>query len=190
MIGLASAGRSQTPSTIEDADAYAIYSIVFTPEPSEKPAKPRRLIIQDKTVDMWSLGDEDRDACLKPEPANEATLRPLINAYREANKTPSFLQRKFTLPNEYEIVPSETIDAFFKTKGPGGWAGFYKKFPNTGGYVFMSAVGFNADKTMALVYAGHSCGGLCGGGAYRFFKKVDGNWKEFNWPGTSCTWVS
>jgi hypothetical protein len=190
VIGLASAGRSQTISKIEDPDAYAIYSIIFTPDADEKPAKPRRLIIQDKTVDYPNYSDDERDQCLAPTPENEATLRPLINAYREANKTPSLLQRLFTLPNEYEIVPSDTIEAFFKSKAGGNWAAFYKRFPKPGGYVFMSAVGFNADRTMALAYAGHACGGLCGGGAYHFFKKVDGKWKEFNWPGISCTWVS
>ena len=66
VIGLASAGRSQTISKIEDPDSYVIYSIIFTPEPSEKRAKPRSLIIQDTTTDMWSSGDDDRDACLKP----------------------------------------------------------------------------------------------------------------------------
>jgi hypothetical protein len=190
VIGLAAAGRSQTISKIDDPDAYAIYSMVFTPDADEKPAKPRRLIIQDKTEDYPSYGSEDRDNCLKPEPTQEAALRPLINAYHEANKTPSLLQRMFTLPNEYEIVPSATIEAFFKGKGSGSWAGFYKKFPNTGGFVYVSNVGFNSDRTLALMYAGHSCGGLCGGGAYHFFKKVDGKWIESNWPGVSCTWVS
>jgi len=189
MIGLASAGRPQTLAKVEDPEAYAVYSVVFTPEPSNKPAKHRRLIISSTTTDYPSYGDNP-DACLKPDPANEASLQPLIKAYHEANKTPSLLLREFSLPNEYEIVPSETILGFFKGKGSGSWTAFYKRFPNTGGYVFMSAVGFNADHTLALMYAGHACGGLCGGGAYHFLKKVDGRWTEINWPGTTCTWVS
>ena len=189
LIGIASAGRSQTPPKVEDADAYAVYTVVFTPEPSEKPRKPRRVVIRAGTSDYPRFSD-DTDECLKPDPANEASLRPLINNYREVNKRASILQRQFSFPFEYELVPSETIDSFFKSKGPGGWTGFYKRFPNSGGYVEMSAVGFNSDKTLALMYAGHSCGGLCGGGAYHLLKKVDGKWTEINWPGISCTWVS
>jgi len=65
-----------------------------------------------------------------------------------------------------------------------------ERVPGSGGYVEMSAVGFNSDKTLALLYAGHSCGGLCGGGTYHLLKKADGKWTEINWPGTTCTWVS
>ena len=189
LIGFVWVGRGQTVAKVEDPDAYAVYSVVFTPEPGEKPAKPRRLIIRAETSDYPRFSSEP-DGCLEPDSENEARLRPLIDSYRKANKIRSVLQQKFNFPFEYELVPSETIDGFFKSKGPGGWAGFYKRFPNSGGYVEMSAVGFNSDKTLALMYAGHSCGGLCGGGAYHFFKKVDGKWKEFNWPGISCTWVS
>ena len=45
-------------------------------------------------------------------------------------------------------ITRNTIDT---TKGPGDWADFYKKFTNTGGYVFMSAVGFDADPTRESV---------------------------------------
>jgi hypothetical protein len=189
LIALAYVGSSQTPPTIDDPDAYAVYSVVFAPEPGEKPRKNRRVVIRAGTSDYPRFSD-DLDECLKPDAENEARLRPLINAYREANKRQSILLRRFSFPFEYDLVPSETIDGFFKTKGPGGWAGFYKRFPNSGGYVEMSAVGFNSDKTLALMYAGHSCGGLCGGGGYYLLKKTDGKWTEVNWPGTSCTWVS
>ena len=189
LIGFVWVGRAQTAAKVEDPDAYAVYSVVFTPEPDEKPAKQRRLIIRAGTSDYPRYSNEP-DECLKPDDANETRLRPLINAYRDANKSMSVLQRKFSLPFEYELVPSDVIDGFFKTKGPGGWADFYKRFPGSGGYVEMSAVGFNSDKTLALLYAGHSCGGLCGGGAYHLLKKVDGKWTEINWPGTTCTWVS
>ena len=54
----------------------------------------------------------------------------------------------------------------------------------------MSAVGFNVDKTLALVYVGHSCGGLCGGGSYHLLKKAGEKWVESPWKGVSCSWAS
>ena len=189
LIGLSTAGVAQTPAKIDDPEAYAIYSVILTPEPSAKIHKQRRWVINEETADYPSYGEDD-DSCLKPLPENEALLRPLIDAYRKANKTPSILEKKIVIPVQYEIVPKATIYGFFDKNGPGGWTNFNKRFPNSGGYIELSAVGFNSDKTMALVYSGHSCGGLCGGGGYFFLKKVNGKWTEANWPGQTCTWVS
>jgi hypothetical protein len=43
------------------------------------------------------------------------------------------------------------------------WDGFYQKYPDSGGYMFLSAVGFDAPKQRAMVYMAGSCGGLCRG---------------------------
>jgi len=181
---------AQSPPVIDDPESYAIYEAIFGPKPPNVENDRSLLVIADTTTDYPTYGDEDKDVCLKPDPAQEATLRPLITAYHKANEKPSLLIDKFHFPFKYQIVPEATIDAFFGEKGKGSWAGFYKKFPKSGGFVYVSSVGFNADKTLALVYAGHSCGGLCGGGSYHLFKKLNNKWTEINWPGTTCTWVS
>jgi len=56
-------------------------------------------------------------------------------------------------------VSSDAIRALLKSDG---WDGFYKRFQDSGGFIIVSAVGFNADKTQAIVYSGSSCGMLCG----------------------------
>jgi hypothetical protein len=53
-----------------------------------------------------------------------------------------------------------------------------------------SAVGFNVDKPIAVVYMGHSCGPLCGGGTFHVLEKSEGKWKPFEWKGSSCAWIS
>src|SRR6476659_5543332 len=115
LIGFVWVGRAQTAAKVEDPDAYAVYTVVFTPEAGEKPAKPRRVIIRAGTSDYPRYSNEP-DECLKPDAENEARLRPLIDNYREANKSMSALQRKFSFPFEYELVPSDVIDGFFKSK--------------------------------------------------------------------------
>src|SRR5262245_16119535 len=46
------------------------------------------------------------------------------------------------------------------------WTAFYNKYPLSSGLIFFSNVGFNEQHDQAFVYAGRSCGGLCGEGAY------------------------
>ncbi len=65
------------------------------------------------------------------------------------------------------------------------------RYPGSGGYLQVSAVGFDAAKIRAMVYMGHHCGGLCGGGAFHLMTKVNGQWREADVDGVSnCTWVS
>jgi hypothetical protein len=65
------------------------------------------------------------------------------------------------------------------------------RYPDSGGFMQVSAVGFDTARARAIVYMAHSCGGLCGGGTYHFLQKIDGVWREVKVQGmTSCTWVS
>jgi len=64
---------------------------------------------------------------------------------------------------------------------------FEARFPNNLGYFVVSHVGLNLDKTEALVYVDHFCGGLCGGGGYVLMRKVGGVWHVVD---QHNTWVS
>ena len=65
----------------------------------------------------------------------------------------------FNIQLPFKLVAFDEIHAALD--GPGGWDGFYTKFPESGGYIELSAVGFNPDKTVAVVYVGHHCGSTC-----------------------------
>jgi hypothetical protein len=67
-----------------------------------------------------------------------------------------------------------------------GSAEFQTKFPRNMGLVVLSGVGFDTSHTQAVFYIDHFCG-LCGGGAYIFMEKVDGNWRVVDQHGT---WIS
>ena len=191
LMGLSIVSGAQTPpAAYDDADAYAVYAAIIVDDWPVKVAKARKLVIETETKDNPFFYERNGHVCLKPAAGEETTLEPLIEAYEKANKQTLSLQRKFVLPLEYELVPRENITALFKTKGIGGWKDFYDKYPNSGGSIHMSAVGFNADKKLALVYMGHSCGGLCGGGSYHLMKKLADKWFEIPWNGISCNWAS
>jgi hypothetical protein len=51
------------------------------------------------------------------------------------------------------------------------------RFPNNVGYFVVSHVGLNLNKSEALLYVDHFCGGLCGGGSYVLMRRVDGAWR-------------
>ena len=96
----------------------------------------------------------------------------------------------YSNPEAYEFASSEDLQAFFKPDGA-GWEGLAKRYPDSAhSYIVLSPVAFNADKTIAVVYVGHSCGSLCGGGTVHVLENKDGIWKNMRWRGTSCAWAS
>ena len=55
----------------------------------------------------------------------------------------------------YVLVGDKGLeDLFRKDKFDRGWTGFYAKYPHSSGLIFLSKVGFNADFTQAMLYAG------------------------------------
>lgn len=178
------------PEVYEDSDAYAIYSVLIETEWPVRVAKAKQLVIQADTSVYPRSGGSDERICLVPAKGEEATYEPLLAAYRELNKTKYLLQPKFNTSVPFELVSKASIMAMFAEDGIGGWKDFYQKYPDSGGYISMSAVAFSTDRTIAMVYLDHHCGGLCGGGGYHFLKKTDGKWHEFPWPGMSCSWIS
>jgi hypothetical protein len=65
-------------------------------------------------------------------------------------------------------------------------ADFENRFPNNVGYIVLSGVGFNEDRTEAVFYIDHFCG-LCGGGRYVWMEKVGRLWKV---RAERYTWMS
>ncbi len=127
------------------------------------------------------------EMCLRPEKESENIIGAAISEYVKLNKGSWLLKRKFGIDIPYELISSAELTSTFEQ---GGWERFYAKYPDSGGLIELSAVGFNADKTVAVVYMGHSCGLLCGGGEFHVLQKRDGKWLPLSWRGMSCSWVS
>ena len=81
----------------------------------------------------------------------------------------------FHVPVVYELVDKAEIDAIFE-KG-GWWTDYYKRFPNSQGFLTLSRVGFSPDGKQALFYAKNGCGGTCGTGTYVVMERADSGWK-------------
>ena len=187
--GIRMAAGQNVSGAYDDPEAYAVLSAILEDEWPVRVAKAQSLVIQVETTDYPDFGME-RNACLAPPKGEEHIYEPVIAAYREINKKIWRIQRRFSTQIPYELVSKTSIAGIFAKKGIEGWKDFYAKYPDSGGSISMSAVAFNADKTVAIAYMGHSCGGLCGGGTYHIMRKTDGKWSATDWKGSSCSWAS
>jgi hypothetical protein len=58
-----------------------------------------------------------------------------------------------------------------------GWENLYKRYPEATGIIRVSAIGFNPERTQALVYVERGCGATCGQGGYVLLSKEGKVWK-------------
>ena len=171
------------PTSYEETEAYKVYSAILPNEWPWSEANAKTLVIRTET--------EPYAMCIAPDKKSGKIVGSAIANYKKENGRKWLLQRQFETAKPYEMVSSEEIDTIFKTEGSAGWKTFYERHPDSGGFIELSAVGFNASKTVAVVYAGHSCGSLCGGGTFHILQKVDGKWIPLRLKGgTSCAWAS
>jgi hypothetical protein len=167
----------------DDVEAYKVYSAILPNEWPWSEANATTLVIRAET--------EPYAMCIAPDKKSEKIVGNAIADYKKKNAKKWLLQRQFEIDKSYEMVSSEEIDTIFNTEGIAGWKTFYERHPDSGGWIELSAVGFNPSKTIAVVYAGHSCGGLCGGGTFHILQKVNGKWLPLRLEGgTSCAWES
>lgn len=167
------------PKPYEDGEAYTVYSAVLPSEWPWRAAHAKSLVIRSET--------KNYEMCLRPENESEEIVGPAISDYLKQNAKPWLLQQQFSIELPYQLVTAGELKSALDR---GGWQGFYTQFPDSGGWIELSAVGFNADKTVAVVYTGHSCGMLCGGGGFHVLGKKDGKWMPLKWKGSSCSWAS
>ncbi len=73
-------------------------------------------------------------------------------------------------------ISRDAIDDIFKDRNK-GWQYFYKNYGSS--FSSFSLPIFFRKKNLCAFYYDNSCGGLCGGGGFDIFKKVNGKW--FKW---------
>ena len=165
-------GGQKKPEVYDVAEAYEVYSTILPSEWPWRVAHAKKLRISSETVPYTNclrVGDEkDKDVDLA------------IANYLQLNKEARLLKRAFRIDLPYELTSEGDLSL--------------QQDRDTGGLIVVSAVGFNADKTVAVVYMGHYCGLLCGGGAIRVMLKSHGRWQPYATNPLNniigCPWVS
>ena len=157
-----------------DHDAYQIYDLLLPQEEVYSFGKGT-IVIREETEANQAVPE----GCLFPDAV--AQFKDAIADYNRLNHKRWLLQRSFEIERPYELVNSDTINSLLSGTA---WEGFYQRYPDSGGFIVFSAVGFNQERTRALVYSGSSCGNLCGSWSFHLFQKANGHWKQV--PGVSC----
>lgn len=172
--------KDEPTAAYDNVDAYEVYSAILLSEWPARGAKTKTLVILTAT--------KSYKMCLVPEKESEELISPAISDYVKLNeKTWLLQQQKFKLGTPPKLISPEELKTIFER---GKWAGFYRQYEDSDGLIELSAVGFNSDKTVAVVYMGHSCGAMCGGGRFHVLQKKEGKWTHLEWLGESCEWAS
>jgi hypothetical protein len=175
------------PKPLADPDAYAVYAAVLPSNWLVRTAHASRLVIQDTT----EIGDHQSSHCYPDgQDLNSGAWEQALEDFKTRNAQPLALLSQFTLDRPYELVPRDDLSGLFKTGVGGGWENFNAAYPGATGYIQLSAVGFDRDKTRAIVYVAHHCGGLCGQGTYHFLERRHGAWHQVSLKVRSCMWIS
>ena len=159
-IAAARSQNSISPELYSDDEAYKIYSLLL---PHESALWRRVVMIQQETVAITM-------PCLTPS-ARKRFVGALV-AFNGLQGKKYLLQPKFQLDKPYKLIR------------PGAIRALPSEAQNAASYVEMSPIGFNRDKTRAILFMGSPCGGLCGSWTYHLLEKVNGKWKEV--PGVNC----
>jgi hypothetical protein len=181
------ANGKEEPKPYLDTEAYEVYAAQLPQEWPWSEAHAKQLVIQKETTGYPRFGRGD--ACLPSGGDFSESWNEVLDDYKKQNEMTKILARGFAIDKPYNLIPKQEFDDLFKKDGP-GWDGFYVRHADSGGIIHLSAVGFNKDKGRAMLYAGHSCGLLCGGGGYAFFEKKEGKWVRAIVKGMSCSWAS
>jgi len=96
------------------------------------------------------------------------------------------LEARLAWNGELILLDPVQFEAYFSA-GQGGWDQFYMDYPESGGVISFSRVGFNASGDQALVYAGRTSGYLAGAGHYLLLELEEGAWKVAQFV---LAWVS
>jgi len=172
------------PQPYRDKDAYTIYSLVLT---KDQMWQGNRLVIRNHTSLDAGLGMPSR--CMKFEGRDQARFIAVVEAFERLNSRRWSLLPMLSISKPYDLASEQEVSSFSEQDSEAGkrWR---ERHPGAWGYVYVSAVAFNADRTQALVSVSHLCGSLCGAGQYHLLEKKDGQWVEAKWKGEVCGWVS
>ncbi|HTP68100.1 MAG TPA: hypothetical protein VMJ35_04290 [Dongiaceae bacterium] len=164
-----------------DADAYKVYAAALAIDSWYWEGSNEILIVREIPPREWAPAGAEQ--ILQGRTASVPEMEQILQSFREANKEPRLLNSEVDLHRAHRLVRSTDVEAALakgaEGKNSDSWQGFRAEFPNTAGYVRLSAVGFNATKTMALVYVEHHCGTGCGAANYYILQKLGDVWVKY-----------
>jgi hypothetical protein len=167
---------AQNLESVTDADAYAIYAMLVPELWATRSKDPVLLQRETESVapcSSWSGQSSDSEWLA------------VAKSFKQENSRPKLLQPVLQIPGPYRLIPKSEIeadDARLALKYPG----LYNRRPGSMEYAAVSAVGFNADKTKAMVVVQ-----VRGQGAVRILERRENGWvPAYGVSGVGCIWIT
>jgi hypothetical protein len=169
-LALSPTARPQAPVAVTDPDAYTIYATLL-------PTRWRAV-----SEDALLLQQETEPTVRCPTKlVQDAEWAAVENTFKAENARVQLLQPMLRLDIPYRFVSRADIaadDARLALKYPGIW----QRRPETIEYAAVSAVGFNADKTKAIVSLS-----VRSSGTLYWLEKREGQWVQAQ---GGCGWIA
>ena len=151
-----------------DPEEYLIYSIILSDE-RYIDGKTKQVVIESRTFGNTSVDESVSSSmiALSPETVENYEVKKSLN---------SLLGPHLKIRVPYTLISKEEVDKIFQGSS-NGWQMFYSKFPGAKGLIHLSRVGFNSERTQALVNVGIGCDWICGDEHLLLLIKHDSEWK-------------
>jgi hypothetical protein len=173
--GLAQTPSNPAPLEICTAEDYAIYSAALN-EVFGKQTKQLVLIDQTSTGVPPGMAGWTR-SMRKAQPLLAEFPKEAREDFDARNKTYAKIELdKIKTSFAITLIAPDNASKLFQG---GNWASFHDTYQSDS-ITLVSRPGLDSDRTHALLYAGSSCGSLCGGGVLIFLTKENGQWKVTN----------
>lgn len=167
-------GQDNTPTG--QGEIYDIYSAIvknmFVGE------NTKLVVVRDSTVNQDFSYNQDYLLEQFPQLNKE-----LIEAFNEANRERKKLDKIPGLQLPCVLLSDQEMEEIFAN---GWWQEFYRRFPNSSGYISLSVPVFSGDGKLAFLYADSVQGGLAGAGYAILLEKND-RWRIVK---TVMLWIS
>lgn len=157
--------NKQTAEIYADSDAYEVYGVLL------KSLNRAQYIIEDQTPahpNLTAAGVGIKGECLKE-------WAPVVQDFAERNRIARKLTRNFPPSISYKLLSRAEINEML---GATESEPLSMRPPGSGESYALSAIGFNHDRTYAIVKLTRNCPGLCGSTVPYFFEKHGTVWSE------------
>jgi hypothetical protein len=151
-------------------DAYELYSFIL---------KSANAIAID-------VGAQTNRTCIQPRSQEARAMAAELD--RLANQKYAW-EARFKLGHEYQLLSGEEIKKAFSPCLTGPSDPVPCPESKITEVWHLSAPGFNPDHTRALVSVSRLCGGLCGEGSIRVYRKTVDGWKREDDDFATCVWI-
>jgi len=173
-VPIVTAGDQSTSVAGVSEEEYEIYSAAVTEQYVR--ADTKLLMIVDRTFRYAFDIESDEPWRVKRKGVN--IDQSAGDDYEAKNNRPSLLNKaSFKLPVKHNLITDLDLKAIFHGHwGELEWIDYYRRYPDSKGFIMLSRVGFNTEHTQALLYLGSRCGPGCSEIHFLLLEKANGKW--------------